>query len=121
MQPQMLWTLSEGLERSWDNQDVPNSEKSACWGDQFMVGINGLVPLSEPELSGRWKGALRFQGAADEGEFMAFWAVGWGREGAVILWGISEAAGTHFLLGALVQHRVFLCWSVATSCLFTCE
>lgn len=51
MQPQMLWTLSEGLERSWDNQDVPNSEKSACWGDQFMVGINGPVPLSEPEVS----------------------------------------------------------------------
>lgn len=40
-------------------------------------GINSPVPLGEPELPGRWKGALRFQGADDKGEFVPFWGEGW--------------------------------------------
>lgn len=82
--------------------DVPKPEKSACWGEQFMgMGINILVPSSEPELPGRWEGAVRFQGGDGKGEF---WLSGqWDGQGMS-----SEAAGTRSLLIPLLQHRLSL-------------
>lgn len=65
------------------------------------------IPLNEPELSGRLKGALRFQGPEDKAELMAFLAEGWDREGAVILWDISKIE-IRFLLVALLS-LMFLC------------
>lgn len=62
--------------------------------------------MNEPELSGRLKGALRFQGPEDKAELMPFLAEGWDREGAVILWDISKIE-IRFLLVALLSLMFF--------------
>lgn len=59
MQPQMLWTLNECLERRRDKLMSPTLRNQPA--GLIHDGNKCSCPLSEPELPGRWKGALRFQ------------------------------------------------------------
>lgn len=65
------------------------------------------VPLNKSDLPSRLKGALRFLGAEDKGEHMTFFSAGWDREGAVILWDLSEMDRNSLLADCpVVPHNV---------------
>lgn len=73
MQPQVLWTLKECLERRRDKLESLTLRNQPA--GLIHDGNKCSCPLREPELPGRWEGALRFQGADGKGGFMALWAV----------------------------------------------
>lgn len=62
-----------------------------------------------------------FWGAEDKGKLLAFLAVGWDREEAVMLWDISEVDRDLLLQIDFLSHMMFLCRSVAISYLITYE